>query len=66
MGGAVLIMIMRPVDETASCDGVDSQTSLSVPAKFAPDHGDFLLAVLGSCDLGIYHVVFGQMPFDEK
>ncbi len=53
---------MRPADEASSCHGLDLQTSVSLSEKFAADHGDFLLAVSRSRDLGIHHVVPCTVP----
>src|SRR5512147_1906561 len=52
---AAMSMNTEAAHETPSCCRHHRPTSLFVPPEFAQDHGDLLLAVLRSRDLGIHY-----------
>src|SRR5690242_7785829 len=48
--------------EISSHERASGPSSLPVSAKLGEDHGKFLLAVVGSPDLGFYHHVSREIP----
>src|SRR5215510_2306601 len=66
MSAGVAVMIMDQAaqgdaDETPSHCGSHRAASVSLPAKPAKNYGNLLLAFFGFGNLGIYHVVLGEV-----
>src|SRR5574342_679349 len=62
VGGAATSMNREAALEGPSHRSLGSPTSLSIQAKSSPHHGDFLLAVSRSCNLGIHYPLPREVP----
>src|SRR5512134_3594679 len=65
VGGAAMTMTRASREgarEVSPYQRAGRASSLSLPAQFAQNHGDFLLALSGPRHLGIHHDVPGEVP----